>query len=249
MTLKVTSTVGQNTTLTVNEKVFGAKANPQLSAQAVRVYLSNQRLGTSKVKTRSEIARTKKKWFKQKGTGNARHGARTANLFVGGGISHGPTGEQNWNLKMSNSMRKAALSAALSAQVKNIVVSDDLNQLDGKTSSAQRMLVKMLPEAKRLLVILPKAESLVMRSLRNLAKVVVTSSSRVTTYEVAAADGILMTKEAVKMLEERLTKEAKVKRVKTEKPVAEKKAVEKAPAKKAAAPKKATKSTKTKSSK
>jgi large subunit ribosomal protein L4 len=264
MKLQVSSTIGQNSTLTVNDAVFGVKPNQALIAQAVRVYLSNQRQGTSKVLTRSEVSRTKKKWFKQKGTGNARHGARTPNIFVGGGVAHGPTGEQNWNLKMATTMRRSALISALSAQVPAIIVSEDLNQLDGKTSSAQRLLRKMMPNANRLLVVLADNSPLVLRSIRNLTKTVVTHANRLTTYEVAAADGIVMTKEAVKVLEDRLTKtaekvkraksgpakktevkaEAKTEVVKAAKPAAPKKAapkaakpaVKKAPAKKATTP-------------
>ncbi len=204
MKLRVVSTIGQNTTVTASDSVFAAKVNSVLIAQAIRVYLSNQRQGTSKTKTRSEINRTKKKWFKQKGTGNARHGARTANIFVGGGISHGPTGLQNWSLKLSSAMRRSALSSALSAQVERIIVSDDIQQLDGKTSSAQKMLSKMLPDAKHILVVLGSAQPMVLRSLRNLESVYVTTASRLTTYEVAYADAIILTKEAVKVLETRL---------------------------------------------
>jgi len=208
MNLTVASTIGQATTMSVNDAVFGAVINPELIAQAIRVYLSNQRQGSSKVLTRSEVSRTKKKWFKQKGTGNARHGARTPNIFVGGGVAHGPTGEQNWSLKLSASMRKAALISALSAQVKNITVADDLNQLDGKTASAERLLSKMLPDAAHILVVVDQVEQMVIRSLRNLESVLIVSAERVTTYDIAFADGILMTKDAVKVIEDRLTKKA-----------------------------------------
>lgn len=208
MNLTVASTIGQTSTMSVNDAVFGATVNNELIAQAIRVYLSNQRQGTSKVLTRSEVARTKKKWFKQKGTGNARHGARTPNIFVGGGVAHGPTGEQNWSRKLSASMRKAALISALSAQVQNITVTDDLKQLDGKTSSAQKMLLKMLPESAHILVVVEAVEPMLARSLRNLANVLVITADRLTTYDIAYADGIVMTKNAVKVLEDRLTKKA-----------------------------------------
>lgn len=208
MKLTVASTIGQTSHMEVNDAIFGAVINNELISQAVRVYLSNQRQGTSKVLTRGEINRTKKKWFKQKGTGNARHGARTPNIFVGGGVAHGPNGLQNWNLKMSGSMKKAALISALSAQVAEVIVADDLNQLDGKTSSAQRMLLKLMPTATHILVIMEKIEPMVSRSLRNLANVSLITSDRVTTYDIAYADGIVMTKSAVKALEDRLTKKA-----------------------------------------
>jgi large subunit ribosomal protein L4 len=226
MKLTVASTVGQNSTLQVSDMVFGAPVNNGIIAQAVRVYLSNQRQGTSKVKTRSEVNRTKKKWFKQKGTGNARHGARTPSLFVGGGVAHGPTGLQNYILKMPSTMKKSALISVLSAQVKNIVICDDLAQLDGKSASADKLIKKMLPEAEHVLVVLSKGTDLVMRSLRNLDYVYVTTADLLTTYEVAYADAIVMTKDAVKMIEDRLVKaEGKVAKVA---PVAEVQAAPKA---------------------
>jgi large subunit ribosomal protein L4 len=92
MKLNVFGNTGKNTELEVSNEVFGQKPVASLLAQAVRVYLSNQRQGTSKVKTRADINRTKKKWYKQKGTGGARHGARTPSIFVGGAVAHGPTG-------------------------------------------------------------------------------------------------------------------------------------------------------------
>jgi large subunit ribosomal protein L4 len=211
MQLRVASTFGKETALTVRDDVFGVVPNAPLMAQAIRVYLSNQRQGTSKVKTRSEIARTKKKWFKQKGTGNARHGARTPSIFVGGGVSHGPNGMQNWTLKLPANMKKAALTSALSAQAQNVVVSDDITQLDGKTASAQKMLTKMMPEARHILIVLDKVTPMVIRSLSNLEKVFLTTADRLTTYEVAYADSIILTKEAVKKLEARLGKDEEVK--------------------------------------
>lgn len=210
MKLTVASTIGQSSTLTVRDEVFAAFVSQELISQAVRVYLSNQRQGSAKTKTRSEINRTKKKWFKQKGTGNARHGARTPSLFVGGGVAHGPHGNQNWNLKMSGTMKKRALTSVLSAQVKNIVVCDDLEQLDGKSVSAHKLLQKMLPKAKHILVVLPKVSDMVIRSLRNLPYVYVTTADLLTTYEVAFADAVVMTKESVKMLEDRLVKVEKM---------------------------------------
>ncbi len=205
MTLTVHSTTSTVTPLTVSESVFGAAPNKTLIAQAVRVFLNNQRQGTAKVKTRAEVARTKKKWYKQKGTGGARHGARTPSIFVGGGVTHGPTGEQNWKLSLSKKMKQKALICALSAQAKNIIVVDDLMSLDGKTSSAVKLLAKIAPDKNRVLVILDRPEVNVLRSMSNLRSVVVTSTDNLTTYEVAGCDVCLMTSKAVDGLTKRLT--------------------------------------------
>lgn len=217
MKLRVASTIGKDSTMTVADEIFSAAVNNQLIAQAVHVYLSNQRQGTSKTKTRSEVARTKKKWFKQKGTGNARHGARTPNIFVGGGVSHGPNGEQNWSRTMSTKMKRAALCSALSAQQAQVMISDDIIQLDGKTSSAQKMLVNLLPEAQNIVIVVQNPSSLMVRSLRNLPNVLVTSPARLNTFEVVSADAVVFTKDSIKVLESRLAKADKAETKKTEK--------------------------------
>ena len=78
------------------------KSSPTLLAQAIRVYQSNSHQKTSAVKTRGEVVGSTKKIYRQKGTGNARHGAKYAPVFVGGGIAHGPKAIRPANLKLSN---------------------------------------------------------------------------------------------------------------------------------------------------
>src|SRR6185369_1477809 len=119
--------------------------------------------------------------------------------------------EQNYTLKMSATMRQVALKSALSAQNEHILVCDDIAQLDGKTSSAEKMLVKLLPDATKILVVLEKPSQLVLRSMRNLPKVVVTSPAKLNTFNVASSDALIFTKESVKALEARLTSDAEAK--------------------------------------
>jgi large subunit ribosomal protein L4 len=194
------------TPLTVNDAVFNAEVNKNLLAQGIRIYLANQRQGTSKVKNRSAVIRTKKKWLKQKGTGNARHGSRNAPIFVGGGVAHGPTGLTNWRLKLTKRSKSQALIAALSAQKDNIVVCDGLNELSGKTKQAVDLLGKMVKQKEKVLVVLTESKPEIIKSLRNLQKVVVTRAERLNIYEVALADKIIITSDAVQQLEEKLVK-------------------------------------------
>ncbi len=77
-------------TLDLSERVFGAKINIPLVHQAVVRHQANQRQGTADTKTRGEVSGTTRKWYRQKGTGHARHGAKTAPIFRGGGVAHGP---------------------------------------------------------------------------------------------------------------------------------------------------------------
>jgi large subunit ribosomal protein L4 len=103
--------------------IFEVSINVPLMHQALVRQLANARQGTHMTKSRGEVNRTKAKWYRQKGTGRARHGSRNANLFVGGGVAHGPK-SRKYVKKMPRKMRRAALRSALSvkAMEKQIVV-------------------------------------------------------------------------------------------------------------------------------
>ena len=104
-------------TIELPKDVFAATENKSLLAQAVRVYLVNQRQGNVKVKTRSEVIGSTRKIYRQKGTGKARHGAIKAPIFVGGGVAHGPK-QKEYNLKFNKKEKKLALYGALSSKLK-----------------------------------------------------------------------------------------------------------------------------------
>ncbi len=207
MKLKVITATSKSSTIEVNDAIFAQKSNPVLLAQAVRVYLSNLRQGTSKVKTRSEVSRTKAKWYKQKGTGNARHGSKNAPIFVGGGVSHGPTGNENWTKALSRKMKAQALRVALSMQTEKIVVTDNFNSLGGKTAEAAKLLNKMIDDKGKVLVVLAGNSDLIRRSLRNIEQVLTVPAVELNSLQVAMADIIIFTKDSLKVLEDRLSKE------------------------------------------
>jgi large subunit ribosomal protein L4 len=201
MKLKTLTMTGTSSTITVSDDIFGAEVNAELMAQAVRVYRARLRQGTAKTKTRAEINRTHAKWFKQKGTGNARHGARTPNIFVGGGVSHGPDGNQNWSLALNQTMKHRALVSALSAQAADVMVATI--PTDGK--QARKLLAGNL----KTLVILESADQEVMRGIRNMGTVLITTADRVNVLDVLGADRVVMSEAAIKALEVRLQLSAK----------------------------------------
>jgi len=215
MQLTVIDTKGKNSTLEVLDSVFGVKPNNQLLAQSIRVYLSNQRQGTHKVKTRSDINRTKKKWFKQKGTGNARHGARTPNIFVGGGVAHGPNGLTDWSLTLSKAQRRKALLYAISTKASDILVSDEVAKIGAKTAEASKTLQTLVKNFKdiRVLIVLDKPATEILRSTQNIKNVLVTQVSRVNVYELLLADVILMSTDAVRELEKKATEVEKAEKI------------------------------------
>lgn len=214
--IKLKTLVDKSKTMTAPEEIFGQELNQALISQAVRVYLSNQRQGTAKTKTRSEINRTHKKWFKQKGTGNARHGARNANIFVGGGVSHGPTGEQNFARQLNIKMKRKALASALSWQVAVMTVADEIAQLDGKTKTAAKLLAPVLTKDNRVLVVVDKITPEIRRSCNNIEQVLVVSATRLNALLVVQADQIVLTSEAIKILTDRLSSQKEKVTVKKE---------------------------------
>ena len=185
-------------------QLFAGEANQALLAQAVAIYQGNLRQATAATKTRGNINRTKKKWFKQKGTGNARHGAQTPALFVGGGVAHGPNGEQNYKRSLPAKMKKAALRSAFLLQSKNCFIDDKISSVDGKTKSAVAALGDKLTDDRRVLLVVTQKTPEVLRAFNNLEMVYVTTSDYVNTLQVANADTIVMTKDALNALEQRL---------------------------------------------
>lgn len=241
--VSLTST-GKTGSVSASDTIFGAKVNSVLLAQAIRVYRANLRQGTSKVLNRSEVSLTKRKVYKQKGTGNARHGAKSAPIFVGGGVAHGPTGLQNYSLNLSRKMKAKALISALSAQANNIVVANGVTELSGKTKEASVLLAPVLVDAARVLIVLASRNAATERAVANIPNVIVTTSALVNAYDIAAANKVVMTADAVSALEARLSNEV-TDVAKTDAKSVAKKTAEKAPApKKTEAKKTAPKKTK-----
>lgn len=184
--------------------LFAAKINKALMAQAVRVYLFNQRRALAKTKTRGQVAKTKAKVWRQKGTGRARHGARSAPIFVGGGVAHGPRGDQNYKLKLSKKMRHQALASALTSKLKEkeILVVDGLEEIAPKTREMVQVLTALGLEkrAKKLLVLGENGKNILLAS-RNIKEVILVSASALSTYQVLAARKVIFVKNAIKTLE------------------------------------------------
>ncbi len=206
MQLTVIDSASKNEKVRVSDSLFANSTSEFLLAQAIRVYLSNLRQGTAHTKTRSDINRTKKKWYKQKGTGNARHGARTPSIFVGGGVAFGPRGIENWTKTLNAKNKLLALKVALSAQKANLFLSKDISSLKGKTSEATALLSSVSDGSDKILVVLAKSSELARRSLRNVENVIVMTADRINALHIAMADKIVIDFTALKVLEDRLLK-------------------------------------------
>jgi large subunit ribosomal protein L4 len=148
--------------------IFEAKINRDLMHQALVRQMANKRLGTHKVKGRSEVNRTTRKMYRQKGTGNARHGSRRAPIFVGGGVAHGPQ-PRKYVKKMPRKMRRAALRSALSVKATSgdIVVLDDIQMAAPKTKEMAAVMGRLTAGESTLLLLAERNENVEM-SARNL---------------------------------------------------------------------------------
>ena len=161
-------------TIELPKEVFSVSANPNLLAQAVRVYLVNQRQGNVKVKTRGEVIGSTRKIYRQKGTGKARHGAIKAPIFVGGGVAHGPK-QKDYTLKFNKKEKKIALFAALSKKLKEKKIfglEDKALTIKPKTKIFVNFLQNLKLLDKNNLIILPKMEkSNLILAMKNISRI------------------------------------------------------------------------------
>ena len=202
----------QKGTISLPASIFSVTVSEQLIAQSVRVYQANQRQGGAKVKTRGDVAGSRRKIWRQKGTGRARHGDRYAPIFVGGGIAHGPV-PRDFSLSMSKKMRRKALSAVLTKLYNqgNIVVVDGLEKLTGKTADTVTMLkalscdMKRSALTRRVCIATPAKVDVVYRSGRNVSNLTVREAQRLTTYELLLQSKLVLAKDAIAVLEALLT--------------------------------------------
>lgn len=181
--------------------VFAAKINKPLMAQAVRVYLANQREGSAATKTRSEVDGSTRKLYKQKGTGRARHGSLRAPIFVKGGVALGPK-PRDYSLDLPKKMKKQAVASALTSKLVDnaITVVSEFGSLEPKTRVFAE-LFETLGLTRKALVLLSKEERSVVRGMRNLPYVCAINAVDAYTHAVLSHRHIVMTKKAVKELE------------------------------------------------
>ena len=203
-TVPVFNIEGQQTgEITLAESVFGAPINRALLHEAVRLQLASRRLGTAKAKTRGEVRGGGRKPWRQKGTGQARHGSRRSPLWTGGGVVFPPQ-PREYGFRMPRKARRQALRAALSAKVKDgeVLVVEGLHFEAPKTKAAVGMLGSL--NAPRALIVLPEADENVEKSARNIPGVATALPGELNVYDILTHDRLILAKEAVGKVEEAL---------------------------------------------
>ena len=188
--------------------IFNREVSPALLAQAIYVYQENSHVGMSKVKTRGEVDLTHKKVYKQKGTGNARHGAKSAPIFVGGGIVFGPRGMKLSAKSLNKKMKQKALLGILSVYQKEDRLS--LLDTDAVKNHSTKSAIKLLGEDKLGLVHFQE-DPKVLKAIGNLGNINLLSANRLNIYKVVNCPKLVITPSAYQHLVERLSSVLSVK--------------------------------------
>jgi len=187
----------------LNDAIFGLEPRADLIQRVVVWQLAKRRAGTHKILTRAEIDRTKKKSIKQKGSGGARHGARSAPLFVGGAKAMGPVNHSH-EFDLPKKVKALGLRHALSAKAKDgaIVVLDEAKSKEIKTGTLAKQFGAL--GVSKALVIDAEFDSNFQMSARNLADVSLLPMAGINVYDVMRSGTLVLTTAAIKAIEARL---------------------------------------------
>ncbi|MFH1547173.1 MAG: 50S ribosomal protein L4 [bacterium] len=191
------------------DSIWAVPMNKDLVAQVINVFLNNQRKHTATVKTRGDVRGGGKKPWKQKHTGRARHGSIRSPLWVGGGVTFGPTGYKK-TLKIPKKMRDLSLKCLLSDKVKNedvLVINEISTEKVVKTKDMQNLLKKLGIEGKKVLIAYEgdvKEKENIRKGFGNIKNSVVLDSRNICSHSIINSDKLVITKNAVKEIEERL---------------------------------------------
>ena len=188
-------------TIELNDAVFGVEVNEHLVHMAVVQQLANNRQGTQKAKTRSEVSGGGRKPWRQKGTGHARQGSTRAPQWTGGGVVFAPV-PRDYSFKLNKKEKRAALKSALTSKVQDskLIVVDELKFEEIKTKSFVNVM-NNLNVCKGLVVIAENDANVVM-SARNVADVNTALVNNINVYDIMKAKTVVLTKDAVAKIEE-----------------------------------------------
>ncbi|MGH6817698.1 MAG: 50S ribosomal protein L4 [Methylovirgula sp.] len=204
MKIDITSLDGQNAgSIELNEAIFGLEPRPDILARMVRYQLAKRRTGTHKAKGRSEIARTGKKLYRQKGTGNARHGSARVPQFRGGGRAFGPVVRSHAH-DLPKKVRALALKHALSAKAKDggIIVWTNAEIAEPKTKTLQANFAK-LGLTNALIIDGAELKTNFLQAARGIPDVDVLPVQGINVYDILRREKLVLTKAAIDALEAR----------------------------------------------
>ena len=185
----------------LNDAVFGVEVNEHLVHMAVVQQLANNRQGTQKAKTRSEVSGGGRKPWRQKGTGHARQGSTRAPQWTGGGVVFAPV-PRDYSFKMNRKEKRLALKSALTSRVQEnkLIVVDELKFDEIKTKNFKAVMNNL--NVNKALVVLADNDEKVVMSARNIPTVQTALTSTINVYDIMKAGTVVLTKDAVAKIEE-----------------------------------------------
>ena len=185
----------------LSDAVFGVEVNEHLVHMAVVQQLANNRQGTQKAKTRSEVSGGGRKPWRQKGTGHARQGSTRAPQWKGGGVVFAPV-PRDYSFKLNKKEKRAALKSALTSRVLDgkLIVLDELKLDEIKTKKFKAVMDNL--KVSKALVVLADNDKNVFMSARNLPAIKTTLTSTINVYDILKGDTLVLTKDAVAKIEE-----------------------------------------------
>ena len=188
-------------TIDLNDAVFGVEVNEHLVHMAVLQQLANNRQGTQKAKTRSEVRGGGRKPWRQKGTGHARQGSIRAPQWKGGGVVFAPV-PRDYSFKLNKKEKRAALKSVLTSRVQEnkFIVVDELKMDEIKTKTFKGVLDNL--NAEKALVVLNDMDANVIASAKNIPTVKTTQTNELNVFDVLKYNTVVVTKDAVATIEE-----------------------------------------------
>ena len=186
-------------TIELNDAIFGVEVNEHLVHMAVVNQLANNRQGTQKAKTRSEVSGGGRKPWRQKGTGHARQGSTRAPQWTGGGVVFAPV-PRDYSFKMNKKEKRAALKSALTSRVEEnkFIVVDEMNFDEIKTKKFQAVLNNL--SVSKALVVLEDGNVKAELSARNIADVKTAKTNTINVYDILKYNTVIATKAAVEAI-------------------------------------------------
>tara|TARA_B100000214_G_C23934720_1_gene612569 strand:+ start:111 stop:734 length:624 start_codon:yes stop_codon:yes gene_type:complete len=207
MKIEKVSFDGNKNTLEVNDKIFTNKINKKLISEILYINIANFKGRKSKTKQKNEIVGSTSKIYAQKGTGNARHASRKAPIFVGGGVAHGPKGQNAYKKrKLNKKEKKLGLSSIITEKNNNkdLIIFNDFQKTILKTKEMFSFLKKI--DATNSIIILDKSSlDKVGRSLKNIPDIKVSEIGNLAIYDLLKYKKVIFTETSIKELEKRLS--------------------------------------------
>ena len=199
---------GKKLTVEVADKIFSAKINKKLVNNVLYKTIANYKGRHAKTKQQNEVSGPTSKIYAQKGTGGARHASRKAPLFVGGGVAHGPKGDNYKTKRINKKIRKLALAQTISKKNSNkeLYIFDDVKKKINKTKIFNNFLTKN--NIKNVLIISDKeTEKNIFKSVRNIPDVKLINDQGTNVYDLFKFKNVLFTTSSIKNIQNRLTNE------------------------------------------